>query len=181
MQNPSQLLPSHRKRQLSSRRIHSISYLRLDLLWLWVIKMMHAMLVWCNNQCLFNKRPTMVFIHYLHLKTVFDLPAHISHSISKSARETNPHLCINIFKGKRFIDWWEPQIDQFLAFSSERKNAFQKEIATRCSGLQSTCSGKKKKKKSRWNGIFRFLIQSHSYLHIALLKWTWQCCGLILR
>jgi len=131
--------------------------------------MIHDMLIWRNNQCLFNKRPTMAFIYYHHLKTVFDLPAHISHSISKKY-ETNPHLCISIFKGKRLIYWWEPQIDQFLAFSFEEKNAFWKEIATRCCGLHSTHSDM----KSRWNGIFWFLLQSYSYLHIPLLKWTWQ-------
>lgn len=158
-------------------RIHSTSYVKLDLLWLKVIKMMHDMLIWCNNQCLFNKWLTMVFIHYLHLKTMFDFPAHTSHSSSKHTREKNPHLYINMFKGKRFIYWWGLQIDQFLTFSSEKKKAFQKKIATRCSGLHSTCLDT----KSGWNGIFWFLIQPYSYLHIALLKWTWQCCGLILR
>lgn len=119
----------------------------------------------------------MVFIHYLHLKIMFDFTDHTCYFISRNTRETNPHLCINRFKGKRFIYWWESQIGQFLAFSSEKKNVFQNEIATRCSELHSTFSDM----ESRWNGIFWFLIQSYSYLHIALLKWTWQCCGLILR
>lgn len=38
----------------------------------------------------------------------------------------------------------ESQIDQFLAFSSE-KNAFQNEIVTRCSGSHSPCSDMREK------------------------------------
>lgn len=34
----------------------------------------------------------MAFIYYPHLKTVFDLPAHISHSISKKYKESKPSL-----------------------------------------------------------------------------------------
>lgn len=122
------------------------------------------------NVCLINDPQWRSYIIPIWRQCLTCQP--IFHILSqKNTRETNPHICINIFKGKRFIYWWEPQINQFLAFSFEKKNVFWKEIATRCCGLHSTHSDM----KSRWDGIFRFLLQSYSYLHVALLKWTRQC------
>lgn len=136
------------------------------------------MLIWRNNQCLFNKRPTMA-AHILSPSedSVWLASPYFTFYLKKYKRDKPSLMHKNIFKGKRFIYWWEPQIDQFLAFSFWKEECFSKRDCYQMCGLHSTHSDM----KSRWDGIFRFLLQSHSYLHVALLKWTWQCRGLDIK